>query len=102
MNNLLSLLEAMKYEKCNNLDEFITDSDKQMIYNWFNKYSNSVYYSIESIIQLLFYLYLHENLDFYTVEEYQKVADFLSQKYKINKVDFLDMYMEFKLLLYNN
>jgi hypothetical protein len=100
--SIIQMLEAMKQGVFTNVDEYLSEDDKRNIVNWFSKYTckNSNKMKLESIIELLYELYIHENIDLYPVEEFQRVAAAWAEIYHFEKDLFLNMLQAFRILIY--
>lgn len=100
--SIIQMLEAMKQGVFTNVDEYLSEDDKRNILYWFSKYAceNSNDMEITSIIEFLFELYIHENIDFYPVEEFQRVTTTWAESYHFEKNLFLNMLQAFRILIY--
>lgn len=100
--SIIQMLEAMKQGCFTNIDEYLGEDGKSNIFNWFSKYAceNSSEMALEPIIELLFELYIHENIDFYPIEEFQRVTTTWAASYHFERKLFLNMLQDFRVLVY--
>lgn len=57
-------------------------------------------YLDECVLDLLYFFYTHENLDFYDNVQFDKIAKSLYMQYGIGKGDLLKMFSDFRKLVY--
>lgn len=101
MNNyFIDLLEKIKTEQMSN-DIFSPDICYwESARSWASRYSNNDSISDECVLDLLYFFYTHENLDFYDNVQFDKIAKSLYMQYGIGKGDLLKMFSDFRKLVY--
>ena len=66
---------------------------------WYSKYCASKEIVITEVVELMAYLYEHENLDLYDNVQFSKVRREICDKYNIPLERFLDMYIAFREII---
>lgn len=102
MNNaIINLLEAIKCQNQVDIFEFLSKNDLERIRNWYARFSsNSI--SNEKLIDFIYYLYIHENIEMYTVEHFQKTLEYLSETYSFDKSHFFDLLSSYKKMVFGS
>lgn len=96
------LFEAIKNNSFTSINDYLTKDEIILVYSWFCKYSSLKLekISLEKIIDLMYYLYIFEDIDLYTLEEYTKVVESISEKYGITKKDFINLFSDYKKMVF--
>lgn len=100
--SIISMFEDRKRETFTNIDDYLSKSEQERIIAWFSQYTlkKDINVDVNTVIDLMYELYIRENIDFYPVDEYQRVTTVLAEKYHINRTQFLEMLQSFRLLVY--
>ncbi len=96
----INLLESMKRES---FDEstFVPDiSNWQLAKSWYDKYGSIKSISDQKLLDLLYFFYIHENLDYYDNSHFSEVANSIQSLYKINTNSVLNAFIDFRILIY--
>ena len=70
--------------------------------NWFTQFALGNTNETESIISLIYELYIREDIDLRPYEEYVKVVSYLAEKYNFDKSKFLYLYQQFRQMIFGN
>lgn len=98
--NYINMLEAIKNDGYSNFHDYITDSEITEINNWYNTYSSINEMNMENIIDLLYFLYMRENIDIYPIDEYHHVVNKIAEVFKFHAEKFMEMFIEFRKIVY--
>lgn len=98
-SRMINMLEAMKSEPYTTYTDFLKDADVGKITHWFSSVTPEDSCKLEKVINLMYELYVRENIDFYPYEEYTRVVSYLSEEYKFATNDFLSLYRQFKKMI---
>lgn len=100
--SIVLMLEAMKQGTFTNVEDYINEGEQKRIIAWFNQYAHGKddNVKISIIVELLYELYIRENIDFYSTEEFQRVTIALAEKYHFDRIQFLGMLQSFRTLIY--
>lgn len=99
-NGLVEMLEDIKCGQYTTFYDYLDDDSIQELYRWFNKYSNSESVVIERIIDLMYELYIRENIDCHPVDEYERIVSNLASQFRFKAHDFLDLYACFRKMVF--
>lgn len=100
MNALIEMLENIKTIKGNDCTKYdnryrcVVAECRMKLKNYFEEES----YSDEKLLNTMLFLYLHEDIDMYTTEQFREVAVYLHEEYNIYISKLLDMYIDFRKL----
>ena len=98
----ISLLQAMKTNELDR-DSFVPDKyNWGLAQLWYNRYSSTEAETLSDVelLDLLYFFYIHENLEFYSKSDITQVADLVYKRYGIEKDNLLAMFSDFNKLVY--
>lgn len=100
--SIVSMLEAIKLGTFTDVDAYMKEKEKISLITWFEQYSlaGEISLDISTVINLMYELYVRENIDFYPVEEYQRVTTELASRYHFDRTRFLEILQSFRRLVY--
>ena len=100
---IIDYLEVLKCGNSVSVETYLSNDDKQAILSWYRKYIH-VHDNIdfEKVIDLLYVLYVRENLEFYPVNEFQQLILSLAQTHGFDKNDFWSLYSDFRILVFGD
>ena len=101
MNSIITVFEDKKFNRYSSFDNYLDNEQVKKISHWFCKFSKKQI-NMEQVIELMYDLYLRDNIDYYDAKEYTEVVGFLSEKYGFSRSDFLDLYKQFRKLVFNS
>ena len=101
-SRMINMLEAIKTETYTTYTDFLENTDVGIINQWFFSVALEKSYRLEKVISLMYELYVREDIDFYPYEEYTKIVSYLSEKYKFAANDFLNLYIQFKKMIFED
>ena len=101
MNSIIKVFEDKKFNRYSSFDNYLDNEQVKKISHWFWKFSKKQI-NMEQVIELMYDLYLRDNIDYYDAKEYTEVVGFLSEKYGFSRSDFLDLYKQFRKLVFNS
>lgn len=101
-SSIVLMLEAMKQDTFTDVDDYINAREKKSIIEWFSQYMHEEKRgaAMEEIVALMYELHMRENIDFYPVEEFRRVAIALAEQYCFDSNRFLEMLHSFRKLVY--
>ena len=97
------LINLMERIKDNSLDEetfFATIRNWRLIQSWYYKYGIQSSISDHKLLDLVYFLYTHESLDFYVPEHFSQISVYLAQEYGIEKRKLIDAFEEYRAIMY--
>jgi len=81
-------------------EDILLDSKSfDVVKAWYERFCSSAFQP-ERAIELLYALFIRENLDFYVVDEFQRVSNEICNKYEINNQLFLHMLSDFRKIVF--
>lgn len=96
-NQFISIFEQMK--KGETVDDELLLSIKKEIVEWYCQYFDSCS-SINVALALMYYFYIHENLDVYHVTEYQHQCAYLKENFSLSPDKVLNAMQSFRKMVY--
>lgn len=94
---LISVLEKMKD------NSMISDTDRDKVYkdvlNWYTDLFGN-FDNIDIALDLLLYFYTHDNLDFYTCDEFEVQCKYLEKNYLLKKDKVLEAFTSSRTLVF--
>lgn len=99
---IINMLESIKQRTYTNPAEYLTDADIEAIHLWYSQYTSSTTYDIEKCIDLLYFLYIRENIEFYPYEEFQKIVSSIAQIHGFEIESFWDILASFRKIVFND
>ncbi len=100
--SIISMFEDIKREAFTNIDDYLNKSEQKCVVAWFRQYTLRKDKNVDviTVIDLMYELYIRENIDLYPIDEYQQVTTVLAEKYHFNRTQFLEMLQSFRILVY--
>lgn len=96
----VDILEKIKLNQFN-VETFVPDEcNWTLARSWYLKYSVTEIMSDKNLLDLLYFFYVHENLDIYDNVRFSQVAELVYKKYKVEKSSLLTMFSDFHKLVY--
>jgi hypothetical protein len=86
---IIHLLETIKMQSTVKYTDFLEDNEIDEIYKWYENFSNQDGRDLEKIIDLMYFFYTHESIEFYPVEYFQKIYIRICEEYALKKNIFL-------------
>lgn len=74
---------------------------RQSIIDWYEQYLEKCN-SIDKAISLLYYFYIHDNLDQYPVDEFCRQCDYLFATYSLSRENVIRAFVSFRVLVYGD
>ena len=99
---IINMLESIKRNTYTNPDEYLNVTDIEAIRLWYSQYATSATYDIEKCIDLLYFLYIRENIEFYPYEEFQKIVSSIAQIHGFEIESFWDILAAFRKTVFND
>ena len=97
---MINLLEAIKTKTYTTYTDFLENADVEKITRWFSAAASEKLCEFEKAIDLMYELYIREDIDFCPYEEYTRIASCLSEKYEFDVNDFLNLYHQFRMMVF--
>lgn len=94
-NEFTYMLERIKRGEFT--DGFLSQPMVKDISIWYSNFCNG--YDINRAMELMYYFYIHENLDMYPVSEFQRQCDYLEQNFLLPRNKVLDAFQGFRDLV---
>lgn len=96
----IGILESIKSNQFDD-DTFAPDKHNwALARSWYYKYGDAETISDKELLDLLYYFYVHENLDFYDNVRFAQVAESINIRYRIPTGNLLEMFSDFRKLVY--
>ena len=95
------MLEAVKRKAYTGPDEYLTDADTKALHLWYSRYTSRTEYDIEDIVDLLYFLYIRENIDLYPCDLFQSTVSYLAERHGFERSSFCDILSSFRKLVFN-
>ena len=96
MNNKYTcILEKIK--RGESIDNLLSQPIVNGILTWYSNFCNEC--DINMAIELMYYFYVHENLDMYHVSEFQRECDYLERNFLLPRNKVLDAFQSFRALV---
>lgn len=67
---------------------------------WYHKYSEIEQISDDKLLDLLYFFYIHEDLDFYDYAHFREIVQFLQKEYGVRQNDISAMLTEYREIVY--
>lgn len=99
-SRIINMLEAIKTETYTTYTDFLEKTDIERVTQWFSSAVSENSCEFEKIISLMYELYIREDIDFYPYEKYTSVVSYLSEEYEFDANDFLNLYHQFKKMVF--
>ena len=96
----INLLEAMKSGEYSDYHDYLSDIEIRELLNWYDEFTNTMNTSVEEIIRLFYFLYMHEYLDMYPIPEYHQTVDNLAREFHFDRDKFLDLLKGYSSLVF--
>lgn len=77
---------------------------KELILKWYKKYAeiNDNNVSLVDIIGLAYFLYIRENIDLYSIDDYHRTVETIAIEYNIRENCFLQMLTDYRRMLFSS
>ena len=96
----IDIFEKIKFNQFND-DSFVPNECYwELAKSWYLKYSVSEIISDKDLLDLLYFFYIHENLDLYDNVRFSQVTEPVCKKYNVNRSSLLKMFSDFHRLVY--
>lgn len=99
-NKLVNMLEDIKTNKYTIYSNYLNDVDIENISKWYGSFALNEQVDFEIIINLMYELYIREDIDSRPYEDYKRLTTYFADKYRFKSVNFLDIYRSFRNLLF--
>lgn len=101
-HQMISMLEDIKTGTYTSYTNYLDEVTVNQILHWFTQFALGDTNETESIISLIYELYIREDIDLRPYEEYVKVVSYLAEKYNFDKSKFLYLYQKFRQMIFGN
>ena len=98
---IVNMLEAIKHNRYTASDEYLSAEDTAAICSWYSQYTTSKEYGIEDVIDLMYYLYVRENIDLYPRDVFVGTVDYLVQRHSLKESCICDLLSSYHKLVFN-
>lgn len=98
---IVNLLETKRANSSVDYLDFLSADEVNLIMDWYNNEISFDEKVIEKAIELMYFFYVHENLDLYEVSIFKDKVKMISHVHQIKEDDVLNKYIEFKKLVFN-
>lgn len=93
---LINTFEDIKSGDFNN-NSFVPDESKWLpVKLWYHKYGEIEQISDNKLLDLLYFFYFHEDLDFYDYAHFLEIVQYLQKEYGIRQNSIVTMLTEFR------
>lgn len=99
---IVTFLEKKKNNPSVDYNEFLNNDEISLIMKWYNDEMSLKETNIKNAIELMYWLYNHENLDYYEISLYKENIKEVCELHQIKETDFLDKFIAFKKLIYTS
>lgn len=99
-NRLIAMLESIKHNKYNSYHDYLDSEDIETILEWYNSFTITRSSDIEKIIDLMYELYIREDIDLRPYADYIVLITYLADEYQFDKTKFIEIYKSFRDLLF--
>jgi len=94
------MLEDIKTGTYKGIASYLVTDDIQALRQWYENYSLSGCIADEELVNLLYELYIREDIDFRPREHYKEIVSTLARKYHFDSTNFLSMYQQYRTILF--
>ena len=98
MNNYIKFLEEYKKNSDVDINDFLNISEKESLKKWYLNYTGDD--NENKMCEIMFYLYIHEDLEILYNSMFFKEMEYLNNKYSLKITKFLEMIESFRKLIY--
>lgn len=99
---LVGVLENIKSGQFDE-DTFMPEKHNwELVKSWYHRYGNLKDISDKQLLDLLYFFYIRENLDFYDYEHFSQIGKTLQVKYGIERTDIPKTFSDFRTLVYDD
>ena len=99
-NGLMNMLEDIKSNKFKSYDFYLDEKCTEKLLSWYNSYSSDRSIGVDMVVGFVYDLYIREDIDYYSHDEYVRTVSLLAEKYHFQPSDFLTLYRQFREMLY--
>lgn len=97
---LINIFERIKSGDFEN-SHFVPDESRWIpVKVWYHKYGEIEQISDNKLLDLLYFFYLHEDLDFYDYAHFREIVQYLQEEYGVRQNDILTMLTEYREMVY--
>lgn len=97
---LINIFECIKSGDFKNIP-FVPDESRWIpVKLWYHKYGEIKQISHDKLLDLLYFFYLHEDLDFYDYAHFMEIVQYLQKEYGVKQDDILAMLSEYREIVY--
>ena len=102
---IIYLLEDIKSGNKNICDIYDSDNlldneTKEHITKWYLKYANNDQHDLSKIVELMYFLYIKQDIDLLSPQDYSELRDLKSKQYDIKNGEFLNMLTAYRKILF--
>lgn len=101
-HQMINMLEDIKSGAYTSYTDYLDEVTVNHIVHWFAQFASGGANKVENILNLIYELYIREDIDFRPYEEYICVVSYLSEKYDFDKSRFLDLYQQYRYLVFES
>ena len=94
------MLEDIKIAAYKGVTNYLAPNDIQTLRQWYERFSDIKYIDDENLVSLMYELYIREDIDFRPCEDYNVIVSSLAEKYCFNSTNFLNMYQQYRKILF--
>lgn len=100
---LFDILQNIVTEKTDitTASKVLDEETKEIILRWYLQYSDNKEADIQTILNLLCFLYYKHDIDMTNPSIYLETIDYLSKKYFIKRDTFLNMLSDFRVMAFS-
>ena len=104
MTNYIKVLEEMKRTKNRDAKARLSTEEINTLIDWYNQFSSKQCSkeSIDTILELLYELYIKENIDLYPREIYFKESKKIIDKYGLKEGNFINLLSSYRKLVFES
>lgn len=101
-HQMINMLEDIKTGSYTSYTDYLDEVTVNHIVRWYTQFASVGTNKVENILNLIYELYIREDIDFCPCEEYIRVVSYLSEKYYFDKSRFLDLYQQFRHMVFES
>lgn len=96
--NLVNMFEAIKRDQFKEIGAYLNNEDIEILKQWHEENTENTGFDMRKAIDLMYYLYIHENIDLYGPSEFRRIESELAKLYGIKEL--LKLIVSFKETIY--
>ena len=101
-HHIINMLEAIKTGTYTSYVNYLDEATVEQISKWFSSFASEDIRGIKNIIDLMYELYVREDIDLRPYEDYARLVSSLAEKYKFAESEFLNLYQQFRQMVFEN